>query len=123
MLNSDIPGVPEGWEIVRIGNPAKGDQYLTWAGDQIALGQFTLNTDALMPTPVAIVQRKAHWQKLWPHQWKETPVQGRFRNHKDSYWEYGTVVQYRPGQVKWKAEDGRWFQYFEVRSVGAPNDR
>jgi hypothetical protein len=118
--------VPEGWEIIRIGTPELGESYLDYyylpdSDVQVMhVVKRTLPELNLEGIPLAIVQRKAHWQKLWPMQWRETPLQGRFRNHIDSPWEYGTIVQYRPGQMKWKSADNRWWQHAEVRSMDVP---
>jgi hypothetical protein len=122
--DNGIVGVPDGWEIVRVGSPSIGEHYIAYEYEPyqllVVVEEKELEECDSFERPVAIVQRKAHWQKLWPKQWRETPLQGRFRNHIDSAWEYGTIVQYRPGQMKWKTADNRWFQYAEVRSMDIP---
>jgi len=115
--------VPEGWQVIRIGFPTSTEFWIDCQDSEdlendkpmllVASGQHYAEL-----VPVAIVARRAHWQKLWPHQWREKPIQGRIRNHVDEPWQYGTIVQYKPGQMKWKTESGMWYQFAEFRGFG-----
>lgn len=119
MGNNGIVGVPHGWEIVRIGSPSIGEHYIAYEYESyqllVVVEEKQLEECDSFECPVAIVQRKAHWQKLWPMQWAYQPLKGRVRNHVDEPWTYTLIVQYRPGQMKWRTSESRWYQFAEVQ--------
>jgi len=115
--------VPEGWQVIRIGFPTSTEFWLDCDSriaqdDNPALIAVSGEYYGEVVIPVAIVARRAHWQKLWPHQWREKPIQGRIRNQGDEPWQYGTIVQYKPGPTKWKRESGMWYQFAEFKGFG-----
>lgn len=125
-MTEQIDGVPAGWQVVRIGTPRFGEYYLEYyrQPEATAYGIRAIKEDRNLTGtadyPIVIVARIAHWQKLWPIQWQDKPVEGRVRSHIDEPWTYALIVQYRPGVMKWRTSESRWYKFAEVRSMDIP---
>lgn len=109
-----IPGVPEGWEVLRIGRPEPTDWYLGY--DEL---------DTLVPLPgsiychakyaVTIVERIGVYRRITRAGVKALPFVARLRNHMDEPWTYGQIVAHKPGVMQWQISTGHWFRYAEIK--------
>lgn len=104
--------MPKGWSLDRIGYPEIGDYYLAHTD---VIYQHHRSSIREIQHPVAILSRKAHWVRCTAAWWDggQEPVKARFRTLKNGPWEYGILVDYRPGQMRWKSSDGRWHRVAE----------
>lgn len=106
----NIPGIPEQYDLVRIGYPKKGELYLYAEG----IVQEWIDPEGCRTiTPVAIVRLVARWSKLKANQWDGKPRVARLRQSNYDPWYYDTVVDYIPG-ARWKTASGRFFRQCEV---------
>lgn len=105
----NIPGIPNQYDLVRIGYPEQGELYLRSIGEVV---EHDYNSP-MMLCPVAIVRLVARWSKLRANQWDGKPRVARLRQSNYDPWYYDTVVDYIPG-ARWKTASGRFFRQCEV---------
>jgi hypothetical protein len=110
-----IVGVPEGWEVLRIGKPNAGEYYLAYDGN----GQIVPKEDSHMQrdltTAVAVVERIGVYRRITRAGVKALPFVARLRNHMDEPWTYGQIVAHKPGVMQWQISTGHWFRYAEIK--------
>jgi hypothetical protein len=75
-----VPGVPEGWELVRIGSPVYGEWYIDNQG-VIRRCEF----DKLVSTNHVIVRKIEK-----PKRWRPFANAEEFKPHRDRWWRYKT---------------------------------
>ena len=76
-----IEGVPDGWELVRIGNPKKGDHYMNSTGTVMRAGQDRSCSNR------PIIRKVQRWRPAKPSDLDGgVPVNARFRDDLDDDW-------------------------------------
>ena len=106
----NVPGIPEQYDLVRIGYPKEGELVLV---DTATVEEWTASPFSTPSNPVAIVRLVARWSKLRANQWDGKPRVARLRQSNYDPWYYDTVVDYIPG-ARWKTASGRFFRQCEV---------
>jgi len=108
-----IEGIPEGYDLVRIGYPGDGDLVLV-GEDQVHVWAGGLNYERY---PVAILTRIAAWRRIGDATVPPLPhLKARFRTYADDPWTYGSLLSYRPGGMRWLCGDGKWYRYCEIQT-------
>jgi len=111
MTFAKVPGIPEPYELVRIGFPEMGEQYLDSNGTtvRVAFGKEEF------PGPVPVLYNPKGWRQATHAEAARLPIAARFRDKYNEPWVYGTVVEYVPSLThKWKDGDtGMWFKRCE----------
>lgn len=111
-LFKDVPGIPEKWNLERIGYPEQGDYYLDDSGPKLASAYTQLER------PVAIIQNVADYYYPKGHHGSTfIGRKARFRTAPRGHWTHGTVADYRRTMdYKWKClEDGKWYRYAQIK--------
>ena len=108
----NVPGIPEEYDLVRIGYPTTGELYLH---DTDVVLEWTDPEYVTTLRPVAIVRLAASWRKMTPSKWDDKPRLARLRQTQYDCWDYDTVVGYRPG-AGWKTAKGRFYRQCEVQT-------
>lgn len=108
-----IEGIPEGYDLVRIGYPNRGELYLYDDG----VVQEWIDSNRSRPiTPVAILTRLAAWRRIGDASVPPLPhLKARFRTYTDKPWVYANLIEYRPGPMRFKASDGKWYRFCEIQ--------
>ena len=106
-----VQGIPEGYELIRLGYPEQGELYLRSMGEVM---QHDYNSP-MMLCPVAILLRiENNWKRLTLGMWDGVPRPARFRLTRHEPWHYGTVVDHRPF-AGWRNCNGLWYKHCEVQ--------
>jgi hypothetical protein len=105
---SGVPGVPEGWNLVRIGVPVPGEWYLDIGGPYIAVSGIPYSTVSVILLP------PSDWVPATRH--TKFPAQCRVRDQKTEPWREVGVVKYdRDRTHRWVDETGHRWRYCCVR--------
>lgn len=113
---SRVPGVPDGWVLLRVGVPNLGDDILSYDGIKKAT-EIDIEF-AKENYPVPIIAFDGAWRPA--HAKMQMPREARFRDTPKSSWTYGTVVSHRRANYKWKDDQGRYWPICEVKNVEVP---
>jgi hypothetical protein len=107
---SGVPGVPEGWNLVRVGTPAEGEWYLSNTGPELSPpGRMYINTN-----PYVILLPPSDWVPATRH--TKFPAQCRVRDQKTEAWREVVVVRYdRDRTHRWIDETGHRWRYCCVK--------
>lgn len=107
-----IEGIPEGYDLVRVGYPANGDLVLVGEG-QVHLWAGDANYERY---PVAILTRLAAWRRIGDASVPTLPyLKARFKTYEDDPWTYAHLVEYRPGPMRFKASNQKWYRFCEIQ--------
>ena len=107
-----IEGIPEGYDLVRVGYPEVGE---LWPLGEGFAAEATDKLDPVLNAPVAILTRLAAWRRIGDASVPTLPTRARFRMYSDDSWEYGTLTSYRPGPVRWQRDKEKWYRFCEIQ--------
>lgn len=110
---ANIPGIPEGWQLVRIGIPAPGEMYLGDKGEPTEMPK-----DLQWTWPVAIIHNISAYGTPRGH--LAIGQRARFRTRSSEEWDYGVIADYRPHMhLKWQNKaNGFWYHVAQVETWG-----
>lgn len=110
-LWAGVEGVPEKWNLERIGYPEQGEIWLSDSGPKIA------SADIQLEHPVAIIQNIKEWAYVRENCAAWIGKEARFRDVIRGFWIHGTLCDYRKSApYKWRrAEDKKWYRYAQFR--------
>jgi hypothetical protein len=108
-----ISGIPDGYQLDRIGYPMDGDKFIGHLG---VVYDYP-DCDVEIQHPVAIVSPKAAWRLCRASNWNGEPLKARFRNKANQPWVYGILTKYRPGATPWCSSENRWYRVCETWRV------
>jgi len=110
---ANIPGIPEGWQLVRIGIPAPGEMYLGDKGEPTEMPK-----DLQWTWPVAIIHNISAYGPPRGH--LAIGQRARFRTRSSEEWDYGVIADYRPHMhLKWQNKaNGFWYHVAQVETWG-----
>lgn len=119
MSFAKVPGIPKGWNLLRVGVPELGEVFLSYEGPKKATEEDILWIRDNHPVPIM------HFVDAWKagHRFMQFPQEARFRDGMNKAWTYGTVVAYQRRRYKWLDSQGRWWPVCEVKDVVAAPDR
>jgi hypothetical protein len=104
-------GIPEGYDLDRIGYPNEGDYYVAHTD---IVYQFPDSSGAEIQHPVAIVSPKGQWKQASKESFKGKQIKARFRTKTDEPWTYGMLDYYRPGPMPWRSDEGKWYRVCQI---------
>ena len=106
-----IEGIPEGYDLVRIGYPGDGEIWISDSGPKTCYNEYPLEQ------PVAILTRLAAWRRIGDASVPTLPyLKARFKTYEDDPWKYSSLVAYRPGRMRWGSGDGKWYRFCEIQT-------
>lgn len=110
-----VPGIPEPYELVRLGRPEPGEEYMKDGKVYVAyLG------DVIEGDSIPIVYNPQGWRQATYTLAESMPHTARFRDKYNEPWIYGTVSKYSQQSVyKWfDSVSGNWFKRCEIYVPG-----
>ena len=113
---SAVPGVPEGWELARVGIPQVGEHYLLSPNEPPAPMEDSDNYSLVVRAIVVPTKRWVTARAASLPARAVTHRYARFRDRNNEAWVYGYLTEYRRQIFKWRDTNGTWWKYCEVEA-------